>query len=242
MYRAGLEGMLDGNNIKAMNNFYTMNNTVQQCHKYVYVRKNEYRTNDRDNMRKDIRKFNVKSLLRTMPEEIKAAGLQTSFMTSIQSGMNVDPQRLMFINNMGFAYATQLEIKEYFVNQGVVQKILLDGRTLLMSKAINPETMYSAAGIVDSSNNSVNTINNPMFNPIFRAKMERIRNGDMTPEANEFYKNYLMQKQQQEMMNNMNWAQGPQAQQPYPGVWQNQVPTMTQGAFYMPQMPGMNNQ
>jgi hypothetical protein len=221
------------------NSFYTMNYTKKHL-KYVYMRRNANRSESasRDNMRQDIRKFNAKGLIRRMPDEIKAAGLQMSIYD--------DTQRLIFIRNMGFTEATQLEIKEYFMSQGIVQMMLLDGHTILLPKAVNPESMYNSGGIVGTSNDSLRTINDPMYNPLFRAKMERIRMGQMTPEANDFFQSYMQQKQQQEMANNVNWQsannmmpqgfsglwQAPQAQQP--------APTMTQGAFYMPNVPGMS--
>jgi hypothetical protein len=163
-----------------------------------------------------------------MPDEIKAAGLQL--------GIYDNAQRYLFINNLGYAYATQLEIKEYFVHQGIIQRIMLDGNTLLMVKAINPDSIYNASGIVDSSGDNVKTINNAMFNPYFRAKMDRITSGNITPEANEFYHSYMAQKQQlamQEMWNN-NIA----SQQGYP-LWQ-QGNVMPEGAYTMPFMQGMN--
>jgi hypothetical protein len=173
-----------------------------------------------------------------MPEEIRIAGLQT--------GIYDDTQRIIFLQNMGYVYSTQLELKEYFVNQGIVQRLLLDGQTIHMAKAVNPNSIYNAGGIVDSSDNSLITINNPMYNPLFRAKMDRIRFGDMTPEAADFYNSFMRQKQQEAMQNQMMWRTPPP--QPNAGVWQNQMnpggfdATMTPGAYHMPNLPGMNYQ
>jgi hypothetical protein len=202
IYRMQFEG-------KNLSNFYTVN-TVKRHLKYSYIKKDSFRNTDRDYMRRDIRKFNAKSLSRTMPEEIKAAGLQ--------NGIYNDAQRILFINNMGYVYSTQLEIKEYFIHQGFIQRMMLDGNTLLMPKAINPDSLFNNGGIVNSSGNDVNTINGAMFNPYFRAKMERIASGNITPEANDFYRNYLAQKQQAAMQDmwNMNGVN-----QGYPGMWQN---------------------
>jgi hypothetical protein len=233
IYRTTLEG-------SNPNNIYSQMYAKPQHLRYVYVRKNEFRNkgNDRDFMRRDIRKFNAVGLKRMMPEEIMAAGMQ--------SGIEYDNQRLVFIANMGFSYATQLETKEFFFNSGIIQRILLDGQTILMAKAVNPDSVFNNGGIVSSSDNSINTINNPMFNPIFRSKMERIRSGHITPEANDFYKSYMMQKQQEMYNNNgMGMSFVPNNVQPFPGMWQNPtpgpIPTMTQGAYYRPHMPGMNN-
>jgi hypothetical protein len=243
LYRATLEGK-DSNNLF---NFYT-SNYVGKHLKYVYMKRNANRDekSSRDFMRRDIRKFNAASLKSSMAEEIKAAGLQM--------GINDDTQRLIFIRNMGFTEATQLEIKEYFMNQGIVQQILLEGQTILLPKAVNPDSMFNQGGIVNSSGNNLWSINDPMHNPLFRAKMERIRSGYMTPEANEFYMSYMRQKQQEEMNNTayqmppQGFRQGPvpvnPMQQGYPGVWQGPMqppPVMTQGAFYMPNIPGMGN-
>jgi hypothetical protein len=229
--------MLEGSN---PSNFYSQMYSKPQHLRYVYVRKNEFRNkgNDRDFMRRDIRKFNAVGLKRMMPEEIMAAGMQ--------SGIEYDNQRLVFIANMGFSYATQLETKEFFFDSGTIQRILLDGQTILMPKAVNPDSVFNNGGIVSSSDNTINTINNPMFNPIFRSKIERIRSGHITPEANDFYKSYMMQKQQEMYNHNgMGMSFVPNNVQPFPGMYQNPtpgpIPTMTQGAFYRPHMPGMNN-
>jgi hypothetical protein len=212
---------------------YQMLNHVEQHLLYTYVQKKEFRPKGVECIRKDIRKFSAKSLIRIMPDEIRAAGLQT--------GIFIDTQRMLFLQNMGYVYATQLPIKEYFVNQGIVQRILLEGETLLMAKAIDPDSVFSNSGIVDNSNNSISTINDPMFNPVFRAKMDRIRFGNVTPEAADFYNSYMMQKQQQ--MQNEYLAKQNQASQ---GVWQATPSpvdfSMTPGAYYMPNLPGINNQ
>jgi hypothetical protein len=206
-------------------------NHVEQYLRYAYVQRKEFRPRGIECIRKDIRKFSAKSLSKIMEDEIRTAGLQTDIFD--------DTQRFIFIQNMGYVYATQLEIKEYFVHQGIVQHILLDGQTLLMGKAINPDDMFSNGGIVDSANNSISTINNPMYNPLFRAKIDRIRFGDVTPEAAEFYRSYMARKQQEMQNNNMFNGQTPNPG----GIWQTpQVdPTMTLGAYHMPNMPGMNN-
>jgi hypothetical protein len=217
---------------KNLSNFY-MTNSVKKHLKYCYVKKENYRNknNDRDYMRHDIRKFNAKSLISTMPEEIKIAGLQ--------SGIFNDAQRQLFIMHMGFVYATQLEIKEYFLHQGIIQRIMLDGNTLLMPKAVNPDSIYNGSGIVNSSGNDVQTINSAMFNPHFRAKMDRIVSGNITPEANDFYRNYMAQKQQAAMQEI--WNQQMNRQREYAGTWQeNPKQPMTNGAYIMPNMQGMN--
>jgi hypothetical protein len=208
-------------------------NRVEQYLRYVYTQKKEFRPKGVECIRKDIRKFSAKSLSKIMEDEIRTAGLQTDIFD--------DVQRLIFLQNMGYVYATQLEIKEYFVHQGTVQHILLDGQTLLMSKAVDPDSMFNNGGIVDSSNNSIATINNPMYNPLFRAKMDKIRYGDVTPEAAEFYKSYMIQKQRDAQNDNMYSRQAAG----FGGVWQNapqsQVDqSMTLGAYIMPNMPGMN--
>jgi hypothetical protein len=144
--------------------------------------------------------------------------------------------------NMGYVNATQLEISEYFVNQGVIQRVMLDGNTLLMTKAVNPDSVYNNAGIVGSSGDDAQTINSAVFNPYFRAKMDRIASGNVTPEAYEFYRNYIAQKQQLAMqeMWNRNMASQQQAY-PGPGMWQPGQ-TMTEGAYRMPFMQGVSNQ
>jgi NAD-dependent SIR2 family protein deacetylase len=218
--------------------FYT-SNRIKQYLKFCYVRREAFRDkyNENDMMRQDIRKFNPKSLIKTMPEEIKAAGLQMSIYD--------DTVRFNFINNMGYQLANQLEIKEYFFHQGLIQNIMLDGKTLLFSKALEQDSILSKGGIVDSSGNQVNTINDPLYNPIFREKLERIRSGyHITPEANDFFQSYMAQKQQSDMAA---WNQRlRQQQQAAAADWQQpqqpqHAPTMTAGAFRAPNMPGMSN-
>jgi hypothetical protein len=219
LYRMQFEG-------KKVSNIYT-SNAVKRHIKYCYMRKNSYRNTDRDNMRRDIRKFNAIGLKKMMSEEIKAAGLQM--------GIDNDAQRYIFIANMGFVYATQLEIKEYFVHQGIIQRLMLDGNTLLMQKAISPDSIYNSGGIVDSSGDNIQTINNAMYNPFFRTKMDRIMAGKMTPEASDFYRNIMAQKQQS-MMQEM-WNNNMMNQQVNPTMTEQ---TMTGGAYMMPPMQGMN--
>jgi hypothetical protein len=220
---------------KKNQNIFIVPNAVEHHLRYVYVQQKEFRPKGVECIRKDIRKFTAKSLMRTMPDEIRTAGLQM--------GIFNDIQRINFIQNMGFVYATQIEIREYFVNQSIVQGLLLDGQTLLLSKAVDPDSMFNTGGIVDSSDNSLMTINNPLYNPLFRAKMDRIRCGNVTPEAADFYRNFMAQKQQETQQT---WNYQPnQNAPPNPGVWQNPQqmgvdPTMTPGAYYMPHFPGMN--
>jgi hypothetical protein len=217
--------------------FYT-SNRVKQYLRFCYVRREAFRDKytETDMMRQDIRKFNAKGLIKMMPEEIKAAGLQMSIYE--------DTVRLNFINNMGYSLANQLEIKEYFFHQGRIQTIMLDGKTLLFNKAIDQDSVYSRSGIVDSSGNQINTINDPLNNPTFRAKFDRIRSGyNITPEANDFFQSYMAHKQQADMAA---WNQRMrQEQQASATAWQQppqqeHAPTMTPGAFRTPPMPGMS--
>jgi hypothetical protein len=217
--------------------FYT-SNRVKQYLRFCYVRREAFRDKytETDMMRQDIRKFNAKGLIKMMPEEIKAAGLQMTIYD--------DTVRLNFINNMGYSLANQLEIKEYFFHQGLIQNIMVDGKTLLFNKAIDQESVFSKGGIVDSSGNHINTINDPFNNPTFRAKFDRIRSGyNVTPEANEFFQSYMAHKQQADMAA---WNQRVrQEQQASAAAWQQpphqeHAPTMTPGAYRTPPMPGMS--
>jgi hypothetical protein len=202
-----------------MNGYFAPNQTYPHI-KSTYVRMPEYRTGKMfDNIRHDVRKFNAQGLMRMMPEEVNSSG--------IGQGIYDDNQLRILIENLGFKRATQLEIKEYFMHQGVVEKILLDADTLNMPKAISPEEMYRAGGLVAGSGNDVNTINNALFNPMFNQKMNRMFNANnMSPEAKDFMNEHYARNrmmQQQNMSADNTW----------------QTPTMTGGAFYVPNMPGM---
>lgn len=218
-------------NDSGANKLYSMNQ-VEQHLRYSYLRKREYRTKDADGMRKDMRKLNAPGLIRLMPEEIKATGLQKAIFD--------DVQRNIFIMNMGFVKATQLEIKEYFISQKVIEQIMLSSDTMLMNKYIPPAMILSNSGIVNNSGDAINSINSPYFNPAFAMKMGRMERGYATREAKEFYDSYFRQKQQQ-AFNEMAYNQNPNMQQMYPGGnFQNAQQPMTPGVFSMPRMPGMN--
>jgi predicted Zn-ribbon and HTH transcriptional regulator len=203
------------------NLFFTTNFQVPQYLRYSYIRKPEFRKIKNDYMRRDMRKFNANSLIKLMPEEIKAAGLQL--------GIYDDIQRKVFITNMGFVRATQLEVLTYFVSQGILRQIMLDGETIMLPMAVSPESAFNSGGIVDSSSDSVNTIH--AINPLFNMKMGRIFNDpNISPEARDFYNNYMIMQRQNEMM---------KQQQGNIWNWQNPSYNMTPGAYYMPNMPGM---
>jgi hypothetical protein len=207
-----------------------MANKVEQHLRYNYIRKKEYREKEADGMRKDMRKLNAPGLIRMMPEEIKAAGLQ--------KGIYEEVQKNIFIMNMGFIKATQLEIKEYFVHQEIVSRIMLDSNMVLLNKFINPDLVFNQSGIVENSSNQVNSANAAFFNPAFAQKMGRIEKGYVTPEARDFYSSYIQQKQQQAMAdmyyNNAMRNQG--VNQGFQNPWQQP----TYGIYNTPpRMPGM---
>ena len=164
--------------------------------KYTYVRRAEYRsaTKDSDWCRQDMRMFGAGTLAATMAEELKTAG--------IASGISDDGTRLAFISNMGFTKNNQLEVKEYFVDQNVVQQLLMDGKTALMQKLPTPEEMFTKSGLVGSSSDGFN-INSVMSNPALMHKyMNIMQNG--TPEAkNYFINNVMYPNQGANMMNGM---------------------------------------
>jgi hypothetical protein len=204
MYKAN--SLIDDEDSKR---FY-VTNQVEQHLRYCYIQKREFRLRESDVIRKDLRKFNAPGLIRMMPEEIKAAGLQRGIYDRVQ--------RNIFIANQGYVKATQLEIKEYFVHQKIVQQIMMDGSTLLMNKKIDPNMIYNQSGIVDNSNNGINSINSAAYNPAFAMQMNKIEKGRVTPEAMDFYNSYLQQKQQQAMAEM--YYQNTHAQMPVGGVWQ----------------------
>ena len=141
-----------------------------------------------------MRMFGAGTLAATMAEELKTAG--------IASGISDDGTRLAFISNMGFTKNNQLEVKEYFVDQNVVQQLLMDGKTALMQKLPTPEEMFTKSGLVGSSSDGFN-INSVMSNPALMHKyMNIMQNG--TPEAkNYFINNVMYPNQGANMMNGM---------------------------------------
>jgi hypothetical protein len=204
-----------------------MANKIEQHLRYNYIRRKEYRERDADGMRKDMRKLNAPGLIRMMPEEIKAAGLQ--------KGIFEEVQRNIFIMNMGFIKAAQLEIKEYFVHQEIVNRIMLDSNTIMLNKFIDPDLVFNQSGIVENSSNQINTANTPFFNPAFAQKMGRIEKGYVTPEARDFYASYMQQKQQQAMAD-MYYNAMRQQQSVNQNPWQQPI----SGVYNMPpRMPGM---
>ena len=191
--------------------------------KYTYVRRAEYRsaTKDSDWCRQDMRMFGAGTLAATMSEELKTAG--------IASGISDDGTRLAFISNMGFTKNNQLEVKEYFVDQNVVQQLLMDGKTALMQKLPSPEEMFTKSGLVGSSGDGFN-INSVMSNPALMHKyMNIMQNG--TPEAkNYFINNVMYPNQGANMMNGM-----------FNGMNGGIIPNMGMGMPMMGNQMGMMN-
>ena len=207
--------------------------------KYTYVRRAEYRsaTKDSDWCRQDMRMFGAGTLAATMAEELKTAG--------IASGISDDGTRLAFISNMGFTKNNQLEVKEYFVDQNVVQQLLMDGKTALMQKLPTPEEMFTKSGLVGSSSDGFN-INSVMSNPALMHKyMNIMQNG--TPEAKNYFINNVMYPNQgvnmmNGMFNGMNGGMNMMGMMnPMMGgmnMGMGQMPGM--GMNMMSAMPGMN--
>ena len=157
--------------------------------KYTYVKRSEFRvpTKDGDWCRQDMRMFQAATLSKTMESELKAAG--------IASGIADDNTRLAFISSQGFVKNNQLEVKEYFFNQTVVQNLLVDSKTELMQKLPTPDEMFVKAGMVESAGNGFN-INSVMSNPaLMRRYMNIMNNG--TPEAKTYFVNNVINGGQQ---------------------------------------------
>ena len=157
--------------------------------KYTYVKRSEFRvpSKDADWCRQDMRMFQAATLSKTMESELKAAG--------IASGIADDNTRLAFIQSQGFVKNNQLEVKEYFFNQTVVQNLLVDSKTELMQKLPTPDEMFVKAGMVESAGNGFN-INSVMSNPaLMRRYMNIMNNG--TPEAKTYFVNNVINGGQQ---------------------------------------------
>ena len=153
--------------------------------KYTYVRKAEYRSPNKDSdwCRQDMRMFGAGTLAHTMADELRTAG--------VSAGIADDNTRLAFINNMGFVKNNQLEVKEYFFDQVIIESLLMDGKTGMMQKLPDPEQSFgNASGLVNSSADGFN-INNVMSNPALMNKYFNIvRNA--TPEAKEYFMNNVV--------------------------------------------------
>ena len=211
-YRAIVEGVVP-----------TGRRSIEQHLKYNYVRKSGYRDPNKktDWYRQDMRMFYAGTIVRTMANELKTAG--------ISNGIRDENTRLTFIANMGFTKCNKLETKEYFVNQAVIASLLMDGKTFTMQKMASPDQLFTTSGMVSSSGDGFN-INSIMSNPILMQKYYNImQNG--TPEAKDYFVNRVMGfgNQQYNPMMGM--------QQPGMGMGMNPMMNANSG---MPNFPNMN--
>lgn len=160
--------------------------------RYSYVRRPEYRgSKDIDYMRQDKRMFNTGSLITRMADEIKQAGLANTIR---------NPEtRNQFIQNMGYVEATQVEVKQYFVNQTTVNAMMTDGLTYSMTERVD-ENMFNSAKMVSDSNVGLG-MNNVMMNPNLMARYANIMNG--SAEAKDLYQRIIRDEYQQKMMDMM---------------------------------------
>jgi len=152
--------------------------------RYSYIRRPEYRTKISDAFRHDTRVFSAGTLIKTMADEIKQAGIQnTIFDQEVKN---------RFIANMGFVKANQIEIKEMVVNAAVVSNILFNGETLRMIKHIDADSgMYQISNMVTNSNIGMG-MNNLFTNPALMNKFNRILNSG-TNEAKQYLFNTMYQ-------------------------------------------------
>ena len=157
---------------------------VEQYLRYSYVRRPEYRTKDSDSLRHDMRMFSAGTLIRTMTDEIKRAGIQNTIR---------DPDvKNRFIANMGYVKSRQAEIKEMFMDQTAVTSLLYDSKTSLLRKHIEADgNMFQKTQMVTDSTTGIG-INNILTNPNLLGKYQRImENG--TPEAKQYMTNLMYQ-------------------------------------------------
>lgn len=157
---------------------------VEQYLRYSYVRRPEYRTKDSDSLRHDIRMFSAGTLIRTMTDEIKRAGIQNTIK---------DPDvKNRFIANMGYVKARQAEIKEMFMDQTVITSLLYDSKTSLLRKHIEADgNMFQKTQMVTDSTTGIG-INNILTNPNLLYRYQRImENG--TNEAKQYMNNLMYQ-------------------------------------------------
>ena len=192
-------------------------NGVDQYLRYSYVRRPEYRSKDSDYLRHDMRMFSAGTIMHTMQDEIKQAGLQNTIR---------DPDvKNRFIANMGYVKARQAEIKEMFVDQSTVTSLLYDSKTTLMRKHINADgNMFQNTAMVTDSTTGIG-MNNILTNPNLISRYQRIMERG-TPEAKQHMLNLMYQS------NPMMAAQI----QMMGGMGMMQQPNMTQNNFGMPQM------
>ena len=192
-------------------------NGVDQYLRYSYVRRPEYRSKDSDYLRHDMRMFSVGTIIRTMSDEIKQAGIQNTIR---------DPDvKNRFIANMGYVKARQAEIKEMFVTQSTVTSLLYDSKTTLMRKHINADgNMFQNTAMVTDSMSGIG-MNNIFTNPNLINRYQRIMERG-TPEAKQHMLNLMYQS------NPMMAAQI----QMMGGMGMMSQPNMQQNNFGMPQM------
>ena len=167
-------------------------NGVNRELRYSYVRRPEYRgSKDIDYMRQDKRMFNTGSLITRMADEIKQAGLANT--------IRQPEVRNQFIQNMGYVEATQVEIKQYFVNQTTVNAMMTDGLTYSLTERVD-ENMFNASKMVSDSGMGMG-MNNVMMNPNLMSRYANIMNG--SPEAKDLFRRIMNDEYQQNMMDMM---------------------------------------
>ena len=201
----------------------SMKPPVEQHHRYSYIRKVEYRVKDKDCMRWDMRMFQPGTLINRMAEEIKQAGLQDSIFD--------DNVRMTFIYNMGYAKATQLDIKEFFVSQSLLSLLMTDAGTISLTKMVDPKDYLNTKMVADTT--SGRNINNILLNPSALNRYQNIMNKGSL-EA----RNYLQSALYQTQMGSMDQMNGMQMQQQMPmnnGMMMQQ-PMMGMPGMTMPMM------
>jgi hypothetical protein len=202
---------------------------TEQYFRYTYVRIPTYRRNNSDYLRHDMRMFNLGTIVKRMAAEIKELGLQNAIADN--------GTRLAFIQNIGFVKSTQLEVKEYFVNQSIVTSLMMDSRTMMFNKLPDPDSMFAKGGIVDA--NATGGMNNVLMNPTVLQKYMNIMNNG-TQEARAYMAGVLQQQYAQ--------ANGGMSQQmpsvgamgmpmqPMAGMGMAMQPPMMGGVGMQPQM------
>ena len=202
-------------------------NGVNRELRYSYVRRPEYRgSKDIDYMRQDKRMFNTGSLITRMADEIKQAGLANT--------IRQPEVRNQFIQNMGYVEATQVEIKQYFVNQTTVNAMMTDGLTYSLTERVD-ENMFNASKMVSDSGMGMG-MNNVMMNPNLMSRYANIMNG--SPEAKDLFRRIMNDEYQQNMMDMMTHMsqQNGNGNIFNPAMMNGMNPTMMGG---MPGMMGM---
>lgn len=157
---------------------------IEQYLRYSYLRRPEYRTKASDNYRHDMRMFSTGTLIRTMADEIKQAGIANT--------IRDNDVKNRFIANMGYVKSKQGEIKEMFVNQSMITSLLYDYKTAMFRKHIDADgNMYQKTQLVTDSTSGIG-INNIYTNPNLINRYQNILNNG-SPEAKQAMMNLMMQ-------------------------------------------------